>query len=481
MNHDESFNCYAGVACAALSVYAMLFVWKRRALLAKLVPVLVALVATGTPVAWIHYVVTGSASLYLPDTVCLVPVCLGLLMGYAGDELGGPEPRRVRMLVALGVLAGACLLPLGYFYLRARDVAPAINVRLMEGSLGYGVLFLALSTAVLGRFGPFRRPALMKLGLAVLLTLDLVLMGIVEANGLERPFLAPAPLYRRDATVEELERCFHRDRGVFRCCDYRFAPNNEMRSRGLGSNYGNRGLVFGYYDSGGYDSLPPGRIAQLLRYPDVDFERTDVRNLFATKDRALRLTSSKYVALPEGVQLLTDCLPRVCLFSRFHVERDPTSALERLFDTGFDCRAAVVLADRPDMDLDDRAPEGKVAIEREGLNSVDIRVRSERNCLLLMNDTYDPGWTATVDGAPAEVLRANVAFRAIAVPAGEHLVCMRFAHEGLRAGTYLAGAGLLLLAGLGVAGVVSRRCDASPSHLVTEPSTPRPGLGAHDV
>ena len=40
----------------------------------------------------------------------------------------------------------------------------------------------------------------------------------------------------------------------------------------------------------------------------------------------------------------------------------------------------------------------------------------------MLNDVWQPWWTATIDGEPAPVLRANARFRAVAVPAGRSTV-----------------------------------------------------------
>jgi hypothetical protein len=46
--------------------------------------------------------------------------------------------------------------------------------------------------------------------------------------------------------------------------------------------------------------------------------------------------------------------------------------------------------------------------------------------LLVLHDSYYPGWVADVDGKPAPILRHAMLFRAIEVPAGNHHVTFRF-------------------------------------------------------
>ena len=76
---------------------------------------------------------------------------------------------------------------------------------------------------------------------------------------------------------------------------------------------------------------------------------------------------------------------------------------------------------------------------------VELRVRAERPAWLVLSDTPYPGWEATVDGRTAPILSANVACRAVRVPAGESRVVMRYRPGSFRRGAASCGLGLLAL------------------------------------
>ena len=70
---------------------------------------------------------------------------------------------------------------------------------------------------------------------------------------------------------------------------------------------------------------------------------------------------------------------------------------------------------------------GVASIESSRPGRVEVVATSTSGGLLVLHDTYYPGWLAEVDGQPASILRAYVLFRSVEVPAGTHRVTFRFA------------------------------------------------------
>ncbi len=114
------------------------------------------------------------------------------------------------------------------------------------------------------------------------------------------------------------------------------------------------------------------------------------------------------------------------------------------------------------------APPGKVTIEewRDGLLRMDVDVLD--SAFLVIAESYYPGWEAHVDGQEVPIVRTNVAFQGISVPAGKHQVVFSFSPLSLKLGFTAATFGLgILFAYLARARRALRR---SPP-LAPEPST----------
>jgi hypothetical protein len=78
------------------------------------------------------------------------------------------------------------------------------------------------------------------------------------------------------------------------------------------------------------------------------------------------------------------------------------------------------------------------------LNTVTIRVTLSQPGWVVLADTYYPGWTATLDGRPAEILRADYAFRAVRAEAGEHTLIFEYHPRSFAAGLWVTGLSVVL-------------------------------------
>jgi hypothetical protein len=69
---------------------------------------------------------------------------------------------------------------------------------------------------------------------------------------------------------------------------------------------------------------------------------------------------------------------------------------------------------------------GRVRIASYRTTEVVLEVESPDGGWAVLNDPWHPWWRAEIDGRPSELLRANVMFRAAAVPPGRHTVRFTF-------------------------------------------------------
>jgi len=73
------------------------------------------------------------------------------------------------------------------------------------------------------------------------------------------------------------------------------------------------------------------------------------------------------------------------------------------------------------------ASAGRARIVSWRADRVEIETDSDLGGMLALHDTYYPGWIAEIDGSRAPILRADVLFRGLEVPAGHHSIVFRFA------------------------------------------------------
>lgn len=135
-------------------------------------------------------------------------------------------------------------------------------------------------------------------------------------------------------------------------------------------------------------------------------------------------------------------------FAARAVSAEPGDALRVLLDLAASGDDATVVVEAP-------APPptgpGRVLRIDRGTTAVSVEAEADGPALLVIQDAWWPGWRATVDGAPAEILATDFLVRSIPWPPGRHRLELVYDPPELRTGAALSALGAILLVVLAAA------------------------------
>ncbi|MFQ5576545.1 MAG: YfhO family protein, partial [Anaerolineae bacterium] len=355
-----------------------------------------------------------------------------------------------RILGSLTVIS----LPLAYFALLiTQDRHPDIFRRAqgaVTGVVTFALLLVASLTLLhLARTGRLRKTAL-GLGAALIITLDLFSVGANVDVG----YADPAGGYNHPAALAFLRQ----NLGLSRV---------EVTTDVWHVWQPNFALLYGLYDAWGLYN--PLTLADTSRYwQQVGPRRSAAYSFLGVK----YIIAGKGGAPADGdivpvfnadpginIYLNRGALPRALFVSQAIFAPSHQAAWEALKSPQFNPAATVILEDVPPAWAVNGPADGDARLEwlDYTLHHVSVAVAAGGPGYLVLSDAYFPGWRATVDGRPAPLYRANYAFRAVPVPAGEHVVAFNFKPVSWVIGLALSG---LTLAGLAFAawrGLKARR------------------------
>jgi hypothetical protein len=146
----------------------------------------------------------------------------------------------------------------------------------------------------------------------------------------------------------------------------------------------------------------------------------------------------------------TNVMPRATLVSRARFAGARPEALDLVSRPDFDPRTEVVLekagAATPEPADAAGAAPGTVSVDRYEPERIALTADvAAPGGWLVLSEVFFPGWTASVDGAPAAILRADGVFRSVRLEAGHHTVDFRYQPRSFRDGLRLSGATTALL------------------------------------
>jgi hypothetical protein len=159
------------------------------------------------------------------------------------------------------------------------------------------------------------------------------------------------------------------------------------------------------------DMMNARYIVSGVRLPD----RPDLRPVWGGRD---------FQGQPRAIYENAGAYPRAWVVGAYRVaSSEETLAL--MANGEVDLRHSVILDHKPALEP---APGDSAAVTmtRSTPREADFDVTLDRPGIVVLSEVYYPDWKAAVDGAPAEVLRANHVLRALALPAGRHHVVFTY-------------------------------------------------------
>ena len=152
----------------------------------------------------------------------------------------------------------------------------------------------------------------------------------------------------------------------------------------------------------------------------------------------------------------TQVLPRTFFVNRYEVKQ-PLEILDAMRDGKFNPRDEVLFDKQPDgigtlaaNPVNDSAET--VTVMKYEDERIEIKTKASGDRLLFISDTWYPDWKATIDGkTETPIYKANYAFRAIKIPAGDHTLTLIYSDPHYTTGkTVSLATNILVILGLGI-------------------------------
>jgi hypothetical protein len=229
-----------------------------------------------------------------------------------------------------------------------------------------------------------------------------------------------------------------------------------------------------YDDAGGFDSIflarfMKGLLALSGEPPDTNEQVIDAS---ALPVKALEATGVRFVITPEtrtdlplvestdeaNLYRVANPAPRADFFAADQAEFAPEEKIPVLFASGSWNRLLLPEEMRSLLPAANNGPANKSAVtySRPTSDQILARITGGQSGFVHVLESFDPGWTAKVDGTNAPVIPANGFAMAIPVAAGSHTVRLQYETPGRTTGVELSLFSFVLLSALVVSATPRR-------------------------
>jgi hypothetical protein len=138
-----------------------------------------------------------------------------------------------------------------------------------------------------------------------------------------------------------------------------------------------------------------------------------------------------------------DVFPRAWAVHEFVPVKTPNEGRSFIDAHVQDLRSKALITGEPPRNLSCQGAQDSVSVTKYAAERVALEAKMSCEGMVVLSDTYYPGWVAKVDGKSAQIYEVDLAFRGVIVPAGTHQITFVYRPRSFMLGIALTFAGLM--------------------------------------
>lgn len=140
-----------------------------------------------------------------------------------------------------------------------------------------------------------------------------------------------------------------------------------------------------------------------------------------------------------------NAVDRAYFTNNYTVADTVADVFSMLISTSFEPGNTVIIEKNIDLPKDTTKQNAEIEILTDEHQYLSIKLNAPKDGLLVVSDSYYPGWKALVDGKETEILPANINQRAVIIPKGEHTIEFIYTSMSLEKGRIISAVTLAII------------------------------------
>ncbi len=155
-------------------------------------------------------------------------------------------------------------------------------------------------------------------------------------------------------------------------------------------------------------------------------------------NESLPLTfTTKYKDHNMHVYKLDGTSPKFSIYDNYSLIELPSEIISKMVDINFNLKENVILENNPQTIEKLNKSDSQVEVLHESTRKTILKTKSSHPFVLVLKQSYFPGWESSINSTKTQIIPANLNFQAVVVPKGENQVLFEYKPKSLYLGAFI--------------------------------------------